>query len=335
MNWACLYDRTALTLQDAVLSCPSCNRDYDVVGGIPVFTRNDRERAEIERQPPLVEELWQSMQSRSAVEAAAAFCERHDCVRSPYSPDHKYFFAAPTEGIALEIGAGFGDDSVVLAGSAGCTISIVPNLTNARLVGKHVRERVGSDWPVAVMREVSRLPLADSSVQTVAMEDAAAAGFELSDASFSAVATEWNRILAPGGAVLLGLANGVHRLPGLRQRARGRPESLNRLVKKSAAGSHGRLGAARTIRTMTGLGFEAPVVYAPLPDENDPRIVVPADDARVVQYLLSHLIRRNSRAVRLAIRSAQGIVALGLFRYFVPYYYLVFRKPHAETNGPH
>ncbi len=327
MNWTCLDDRTALIPRDVVLSCPCCSRDYDVVGGIPLFTRSDLERAEIERQPPLVEELWQSMQTRSAVEAAAAFCERHDRVCLPYSPRPKYFFAPPTAGTAVEIGAGFGDDSVVLAGSQGYTISIVPNRTNARLVGKHVRERVGSAWPVAVMREVSRLPLADSSVQTVAMEDAAAAGFGLSDASFSAVATEWNRILAPGGAVLLGLANGIHRLPGLRQRARGRPASLNRLVKTSAAaGRPGRLGVARTIRTMTGIGFGAPVVYAPLPDENDPRIVVPADDARVVQYLLSHLIRRNSRAVRLALGAAQGLVALGLFRHCVPYYYLVFRK---------
>ncbi len=325
MNWACLDDRTALTPRDGALSCPSCSRNYDMVRGVPVFTGNDRERAEVERQPPLHEELWQSMQTSSAVEAATAFCERHDRVRSPYSPDRTCFLAAPTAGTAVEIGAGFGDDSVVLAGSAARTISIVPNLTNAWIVGKHVRERVGADWPVAVMRGISRLPLADSSVQTVAMEDASAAGFELSDASFSAAATEWNRILTPGGVVLLGLTNGIHRLPGLRHRAG--PASLNRLVKQSAADGHGRLGVARTVRTMAALGFGAPVVYAPLPDENDPRVVLPADDARVVQYLLSHLIRRNSTAVRLAIGAAQGLVALGLFRYLVPYYYLVFRKP--------
>ncbi len=335
MNWACLDDRTPLTPGDGVLSCTSCSRDYDVVGGVPVFTRNDRERAAVERQPPLIEELWQSMQTKSAVEAATDFCERHDEVRSPYRPDRKYFLAAPTKGIAVEIGAGFGDDSAVLAGSAGYTISIVPNLINAWIVGKHVRERVDADWPVAVMRGVSCLPLTDSSVQTVAMEEASAAGFGLSDASFTAAAKEWNRVLAPGGTVLLGLANGIHRLPGLRHLARGRPESLNRWVKKSAAGRHGRLGVARTMRTMTGLGFEAPTVYAPLPDENDARIVIPADDDAVVRYVLSHLVRKNSRMVRLALGAARGLVALGLFRRLLPYSYLMFRKPDRETDSGH
>ncbi len=322
MRWVCLDDRTALTAREAVLSCPGCGRDYDVIGGIPVFTRNGRER-----QPPLVEKLWQSMQAGTAVEAAAAFSERHARIRSPYSPDRKYFLAPPPQSIAVEIGAGFGDDSVVLAGSAGCTISIVPNLTNARIVAKHVRERVGTDWPVAVLREISRLPLADSSVQTVAMDDVSAAGFELSDAGFPAVATEWNRVLAPGGVVVMGLANGIHRLPGLRNRADRRPQSLNRWVKSSAARGQCRLGAARTMRTMTGLGFEAPVVYAPLPDENDARVVIPADDAGVVTYLLSHLIRSNSRVARLTIGAARGLVAVGLFRHLIPYSYRVFRKP--------
>lgn len=322
MDWACLEDRTVLSAANGALICSTCSRRYDTFGAVPLFARDDRDRAEIERRAPRAEELWQSMQVQPAAQAAAAFCERHDDVHSPYCPDRKYFFPVPGGGNALEIGAGFGDDSVLLAGSDGLTISIVPNLTNARIVGRRLQERNGTDWPIAVMRDVSRLPLADSSVQIVAMEEASAASFDLTAANLPTVAMEWSRVLAPGGAVLLGLASSVLRLPA----TRGRPETLNRWIKRSPASGRGRLGVGRTIRTMARAGFGPPVFHAPLPDENDARVVVPVNDAEVMRYFLSHLIRRNSRKNRLAIAAARGLIALGLLRHFVPYSYLVFRK---------
>ena len=56
---------------------------------------------------------------------------------------------------------------------------------------------------------------------------------------------------------------------------------------------------------------------------------------QVVQYVLSHLIRRNSRVVRLTVGVARGLVALGLFRHLVPYRYLLFGKPDRDPESGH
>lgn len=331
MNWICLEDRAPLTPRDGVLACSACNREYEIVDGAPVFTRNDRERAKVERVTPLLESIWRSMQNKPAAEAAAEFCRGRNCTRSLYSADWKFFLSVPPGGTTLELGAGFGDDSFDLAGTTGATISIVPSLTNARIVNRHFHERAERPWPVAVMTDVTRLPLPDASVHAVSVEDAAAAGFGLSSARLPEAAAEWRRVLAPGGVVFLGVANGLHRTPGLQSlrsilRARPRPESLNRLIKRSAAaGASGRLTLGRTIRTMTRLGYRPPIVYAPLPDENDTQVVIPIDDAHVVRYFLDNLIRKNSRIVRIALRAARVSVSLGLFRRLVAHYYLIFR----------
>jgi len=331
MNWICLKDRAPLTPRDDVLVCSACDHEYEVIDGAPVFTRSDRERAKVERVTPLLGSIWRSMQTKSAAEAAAEFCRGRNCTRSLYSADWKFFLSVPPGGTTLELGAGFGDDSFDLAGRSGATISVVPSLTNARIVSKHFRERAERPWPVAVMADVARLPLPDASVHAVSLEDAAVTGFGLSNARLPEAAAEWRRVLAPGGVVFLGVANGLHRTPGLQSlrsilRARPRPESLNRLIKRSTTqGASGRLTLGRTIQTMTKLGYRPPIVYAPLPDENDTQVVIPIDDAHVVRYFLDNLIRKNSRIVRVALRAARVSVSLGLFRRLVAHYYLIFR----------
>jgi SAM-dependent methyltransferase/uncharacterized protein YbaR (Trm112 family) len=333
MTWVCVEDRTPLQpgSDGASLRCPQCERVHPVVDGVPVFVTNEGEREAVGRSSASLDELWRAMGDRPAAEAAEEICRIRGYARSQYSADWKFFFSLPPGGTTLEVGAGFGDDSLDLAGKSGAAISIVPNLTNARIVRKHLRERAGREWPVAVMADVARLPLADGSVNAVAFEDAAAAGFGVSRQALAGVAAEWKRVLAPGGVVFLGVANRLHRLPGLGRlraafRARPHPDPLNRQVKRWAApGGRGRLGFRRSVRTMTDLGFRRPAVYAPLPDENDAQVVIPVDDAQVVRYFLNNLIRRNSRSVRAALRAAHLLVDVGVFGRLVPYYYLIFR----------
>jgi len=331
MEWNCPDDHERLTVQTSSLTCPGCGREYPIVDGIPVFTRDGRGNNGAQQTSPVLNELWESMQAKTASQAAAEMCGKHGCTRSMYNADWKFFLPAATEGTTLELGAGFGEDSVDLGGPAGTSILVVPNVLNARIVSKHLGERSDRDWPVAVLTDLTRLPLADGSVQSVSLEDVAAAGFGLSDAGLRAVANEWRRVLAPNGVVFIGVSNGLHRLPGLKRlrtvlRARPRAESLNRLVKRSVVRRAGRgLSPWRTIRTMAQLGFGAPVVYAPLPDENDIQVVIPVADKCVVRYFLNNLVRKNSRIVRIALRLCNITVTLGLFRRLVPYYYLIFR----------
>ncbi len=332
MNWVCLEDRAPLAETGAGnLRCASCGSEHAVVDGIPLFARGESERAATRSSSPALVELWGALQRASADEVGAALCADRRCSRSSRSADWRFFLGLSQGGTVLELGAGFGDDSRDLAGPSGRTIPIVPNLDNARVVRRRLDESAGTAAAVAVLPDVSRLPLPDGSLQAIALEDAAAAGFGLTDARLPAAAAEWKRVLAPGGTVFVGLGNPLRRLPVLdglwgRLRSRPRHESLNRQVKRWAGpGRRGGLGVERTIRTMTRLGFPRPLMYAPLPDENDASAVVPLEDARVVRYFLDHLVRQNSSWVRLGRRGAHGLVDVGLFRRLVPYYYLIFR----------
>jgi hypothetical protein len=136
----------------------------------------------------------------------------------------------------------------------------------------------------------------------------------------------------------VGVANSYLGLPGVRRlmqllRARSRSESMNRSVKRAGSVGGRGPGPGRTIRVMTGLGFPRPVVYAPLPDENDAQVVIPVEDARAVRYFLHNLVRKNSAVIRSAVRLADLLVALDLFRHAVPYYYLVFRGDAGRASS--
>jgi hypothetical protein len=176
-----------------------------------------------------------------------------------------------------------------------------------------------------VVADPSRLPLRDASIDAVVMEDVAA-GFELDAGSLPALARELMRVVAPAGAVFVGVENRMFRLPVLRRLAgTDTPMPLNRWIKR-AGWPRVRLSAGRLRRAMTGAGFGAPATYAPLPGPDDAKVVLPLDDARAVRYFLNSLVRKNSRFVRLAIRLADLLLALGLFRCAVAYRYLIFRK---------
>lgn len=329
MNWCCLEDRQPLASASGDrLRCVRCGREHEVVDGFPVFVRSEGERRAVELPSPPLETLWQAMRNAPAEEVAARFCRERGWSRSGRDADWKFFLPLSPEGTVLELGAGFGDDSRDLADRPGATVSIVPGLTNARVVGRRLGERARG---IAVLADLGRLPLPDRSVDAIALEDAAAAGFRLTHDRLEQVAREWKRVLAPGGAVMIGVTGELFRLPGARRlwallRARAHPESFNRQVKRWASrGARARLGVGSTIRTMTRLSFPRPAVYAPLPDQNETRAVVPLEEARVVRYFLKHMIRRNSRAVRVALVAADAAAALGLFRHLAPYVYLIFR----------
>ncbi len=330
MGWVCLSDRQRLRRRKEKLCCGQCGRYYDVRKGIPVFTGDDLEKDSVNHQLPLLEELWKLMQQNRSDEAAREFCEKHQCARNQNGAAWVFFFSVPKDGVILEIGAGFGDDTIDLVAKARETISIVPNMTNALIVDKHLDEKELANTKVAVMEDITRLPLANGSIEGIAMEDATAPGFKVTDRNFPAIAAEWARVLSTGGTVFLGLSNRYDRLFRFRSlrsiiQSHDYPESLNRLVKKAMApwpNSNLRLG--QTIRTMMQNGFGEPIVYAPFPDEKKTEVVIPLEDARAVRYFLNNLIRRNSFGVRLATTAASVFVALSLFRYIIPYYFLVF-----------
>ena len=164
MSWVCLTDRAPLASGDGSLRCARCGSEYPLIDGVPVFVRDESERKRSERGSPLLDELWRAMCDKPVAQAAADFCRSRGYIRAPYSGDLKFMVALPARGTTLELGAGFGDETLALAGESGRTISIVPSVANARIVRKHLRERTGREWPVAVATSIDQLPLAHGSV---------------------------------------------------------------------------------------------------------------------------------------------------------------------------
>jgi hypothetical protein len=319
---------------------PSGDSGYEIVDGLPVFARDADARGRARRRDPAIEELWQRLRDASVDEAGRWFCERHSCSREIFAADWKYLFAPPPGRRILEIGAGFGDDSVTLARDPARVVLVVPTLTSGRIVLKRLQDHAPGPWPVAVIPDLERLPLEDASVGGIAMEDAALAAFGITDGNFGRLAAEWRRVLTADGTVFLGLGNPLHRLPGagfLRSKIQRPPrESLNRAVKRAAGvGGEGSLRRGTVLRSMRAQGFSEPTIYAPLPSEKKIDVVIPVEDRRVVRYFLDNLIRKNSPVVRAAIGAAHLALIAGQFPRLVPYHYLIFKAGSGDRSvGP-
>jgi hypothetical protein len=331
MEWVCPQDRHPLSHEGDAWRCASCDRRYGTVGDAAVFADNDVAAQQLREPAPALERIWNAVESRGAEDTAARLCDELPASRHLHRADWKFFLPSPANGVALELGAGYGDDSLQLVRSRE-SVLVVPHATNARIVERHLAESRAEGFRLAVTRDVRRLPLADGSVGLILLEDVAMPGFGVTADALTAIATSWRRVLNADGAVFLGVPNRMRRLPGAallerRLLSRDYAETLNRTVKQAAGGSAtAPPGAGATIRAMRRAGFECRSIYAPLPGEREVQIVIPVDDPNVVRYFLNNLVRRNSRAVRAAVALANVLVRYDLFRAFVPYYYLFFTR---------
>jgi len=339
MIWACPRDGEALVRVDDRLRCSTCEAEYPVVQGLPLFSDAGQEgsaREEDERSDSLAE-LWRLMQDRSADDAAARFCKDRDCVRYRPGADWKSIFQVERGKAILEIGPGFGDHTVELA-RTGPTAVVVHDLTAARIVDRRLREAGVEKVDIAVCPRLQRLPMARASVRAAAVEAAALPAFGVTGRTFDDLARELSRVVAEEGTVFVGVPNpldhvlGLGRLRALLQ-AKSSASSFSRLLQRARSAERSEPGATRVVRSMRRHGFRGPVVYAPLPHERDVQVVLPVDDARVVRYFLDNLIRKNSLLVRLGISAARLAVRLGLFGKLVPYRYLFFTREGTRPDA--
>jgi len=326
MQWACPNDRAPLSREnDGELSCPQCDRRFGAASGITVFDEGTEPNA------PLLDELWEQVRELGPERAAEEFCRAHGCSRRRFTTDWTFYLPCPEDGVVLELGAGFGDDTVALSGRTSRTIGLVPAGPNARILGRRLAHENRSNVELAVVRDLAHLPLPSACVDAIAIEEAAFPGFGLNRRTLPRAAREWRRVLREDGALLVGAGNSIQRWPGaarlrsaLASEARG--ASLNRTVKRAAAPtSTVGPGAGHLARRLRDAGFGEPTILAPLPNERDISIVVPITNDRVMRYCFNSLLCQNSPFVRAAIAAANVGNRLGLLRHLVPYTFLLFR----------
>lgn len=254
-------------------------------------------------------------------EEAARLCAEHGLSREETAADWKVLFSPPEEGSILELGAGFGDDTLELAADCpGRTIAVVPDRDDAARIERRLAA-AGRKAEVRTAESLDRLPDADGSVAGIAYETVAAFG----STDPIAMCREWRRVLRPGGRVFVG--GDVSPLLDRARRLVGRPagETLNRFVKAAPGATPTPLDAIE--RAMTAAGFAPPERFAPLPSPRKIDVVVPLGSAGCLRFFLNRMVRRSTPAVRIGVRAARTAVALGQFERMVPHVYLFYTAP--------
>jgi len=278
------------------------------------------------------------MRQRGVERAADAFCDAQGCSRRSFSTDWTFLLPLPLEATVLELGAGFGDDTLTLSREAARVVGVAPDALAGGILAQRMQAGGRTNVDVVVLRDLSRLPLAAGSVGAIAIEYAAFGGFALTSDRLVTAAAEWRRVLAPGGSLFVGLPGGGQRwLTRLRLReallGEGHTESINRRVKRlSAPGSEAAPGAAATLRRLRHAGFGRPRIYAPLPDEERIALVVDVEDHRLVRYCLDQMLRRNSLPRRLGLAGAATAARMNLLRHLIPFRFVIFTPERAGAR---
>jgi SAM-dependent methyltransferase len=272
-------------------------------------------------------ELARLIDAHGAEQAATAFCEEEGCRRRGPTAGWAGLVDVPPDGTLLELGSGFGDDALTLGEDGARVASLAPDPHTAGVLVQRLGDR--ANHGVAILRDLARIPLADGSVDAIATEETGLAGFDVEPHRFDDLLKEWRRLLRPGGQLVITLRNRRSPLAALRGGGDPGPEPLNRHVKRLAARDAAAAPAVSTaLRSLDGNGFERVQLYAPLPDGNETKLVLPIDDAGVARYCFDHLLRQNSAISRLAIKAADITAGLGL-RAFVPELFVVARRGQA------
>jgi len=319
--WACPDDGAPLERATPGLLCPRCGKEVPARDGVARFSAADRGRGR------LLDELLAGAERETTEEAARRLCAGRRYHRRRFTTDWKFLLPLPRGARVLEIGAGFGDDTLELARAATAVHSLVPDDRGGALVARRLREHGIGNVAVGVVGDLSGIPLPAGSIDAIALEDVAAPGFGLTPRTLPAAAAEFARLLAPAGSILVGSRNSYRALPALRALLPpGTLESLNRAVKRDAGRGAGRLPPALVTRRLREAGFDGPQAYAPIPHEQRIEAVVPLEDPAALRYCLDRFLRRNSLVTGAGVAVARVAAALGLLPILLPYRFLLFRR---------
>jgi SAM-dependent methyltransferase len=279
-------------------SCPGCGDDYETVHGIPSFTTDESSTAVREvaavAESDSEQNLFRHLQDRP---------DGGDFLRGVFDglrDDWRMLVPDRIDGRCLDVGAGFGTRSLMLAEFTDAVEAVDPSLHKLRVLsetdhhlGQHVRP---------IHATLSTLPFQDSSFDTVV------AGAE-SDSNLESVIRRLRSLLNDQGTLCLKLL-GASEVSGLVGDG-GVPEGM--------VGSLASL--PRTLRNcrlsryqgLLSQFFDSVEFYALFPTVGKGQFVFPLGDTAAAWHLLADKVERRlpriQRAAKLAI---PALVATGL-----------------------
>lgn len=327
--WTCIADGSPLTASAAGLACAKCDRRYPHAAGLAVFAAGPA------RHSALLDEIVGRAAGGPLDRAAGEVCERRGLLRNRFTTDWDFFLPLARAGRVAHVGPGFGDRTLALARAARTVVALVPGEAHGRALQRHAGEQGAGNVQVAVIDDARRLPLADGSVDVVAMDAPAAAAFGVDGGAIETVVAEFRRVLAPGGALLLGAGNRLFRVPAL-ERLRpgsGRPTLDDALAAERVPRVRA-LALGPALAALKQSGFQAPTLLAPLPRREEIAIVIPVRERAVLQYFFARLFRRNSPLMRAGLALAQLAARLDMIWWVVPDYFVIAKLNPDEKHHP-
>ncbi len=334
LKWVCLQKHHTVYKLGEKLFCPRCREFYGLKGNIPVFINNKLSQTTgITGESGKIRDFWHQIKTTTIAGAVSDFGKSNRCSKNYKLTDWKFFINISGQAQILELGGGYGEDTIALARQAENVVSIVPTSTNAFILEQNLLHQKIRNVKIAVCETIKNLPLENNSISAIAIESDAFPGFKYKSGDLKSIASELKRIIKPSGTVFIGLTNPLEKIFGLPQlrfiiKSAISETSMNRFVKSVATSTvenYSKPGFSTVIKTMTKSGFSRPKIFIPLPDENNTEIVIPLEDPELIRYCFRHLLRRNSFYIRLMTVFVDILLKFNVFHYFVPYYFLQFK----------
>jgi SAM-dependent methyltransferase len=236
----------------------------------------------------------------------------------------------------LLVGAGTGDTCCGLAERSGRVTALCFSEEQARNVKQRGRAAELDNLQLHTHTPGERFDLGDETIDAVIIErlmnyPASYAGRTSPEQAALQLLKEAQRVLVPGGVLVIGAQNLLHHALGLGRAI----DSLRKSTPRTDAGLDADLAALgsdrRTFRqTLNGYrqliqaaGFDVVRAFAPLPDGVNPHAVISLDDPGPQQFLFRQRTRRHSMQTRVAATLGEFAAITGLLPRVTPFYYLV------------
>lgn len=338
---ACPNCRGPLAFGPSGARCPACALDYPIAEGVLCTGRTEAFLGEF--GAARMAEFTRLARDRGAATAVAAMARAHPAVESLLLGEDRASFL-PLLGLdrgrkhsVLDLGAGLGAISLKLSASFGRVYAMDQTFERLAFLeavaGQQGREAIRS----VCHRNILRLPFASESLDAVVLVGV----FEYFPLSFPerpirdiqlGALREISRVLAPGGVLFLATKNrfGWPHWRGERDNSGLR---FGPVLPRPLADRLGRTVMGRPLRVVTDSlgryrwllkesGFPEPRFYWPVGGYQTPKTWVDLDDEAGTGRAIAHYSASPAKRWLLSLLAAAGV-----FKYLVPHFGIVARKP--------